>query len=223
MGFSFCMSSCQFLPEEVHTENGTYKRYDFDPYSPTRNPNHGQLLGFYIDKYKYIEHNARNAYGAGTYVCVGEATVENGNYLLVYAGITGPSEPIGIASAWLSLPYDNIVVGQEYSCLLPGNELEIYTKDGKYLGDYFVDEPYTVYPDMVSRYVPVSDITVVYEKNTNSVIQGRFTAEFELNLENGIRTITLDNGLFRFLRNHDGYITGYSYERWMKENRNWGM
>ena len=215
MGLSFCMSSCYLIPEEVHTDNGTYKRYDFDPYSKTREPNRGQLFGFYIDNYKYIEVSTHKQIGWATYVSFGEAMVEDDCYLLVSAQITGPVEPIGIYSVWLSLPYGDIVTGQEYTCSLRGNALNIYTKNDEYLGDSFVGDAYNW--GYYWRYVPVTSVSVVYDKNTDYEIQGHFTAEVELNLESGIRTITLENGVFRFFRNDTGFYRSYTYEDWLKD------
>ena len=91
--------------------------------------------------------------------------------------------------------------------------------DETFQGVPFVDAYETFYPTMAQRTIPITSVTVEYELINETQIQGSFTADAELNLEDGIRKITLDNGVFRLLKNKDGYISQYTYNGWLNDER----
>ena len=140
-------------------------------------------------------------------------------------------DPIGVEDIQIALPYSNVEIGRKYSCEVEG-AIRIATPGDSFQEEPFNDDYYSFYGGIAIRIVPIKSVTVEYERNdelsgkTDYQINGCFTAEVDLNLQDGIRTITLDNGIFRLIKVPDpinGYNTAFTYEDWLNRRLTWSQ
>lgn len=218
IGFSFLIQGCDLL--KPTTEEKSYDKYDFDPYSLRRDPYRGQLLGFYIMGNKQIEHRSMVYGQTFTHLTWNIVSIGDAHYIVIQTQMDFDSyDPIGVQKIWIAFPYIDIEIGCKYSSCLEGSAITIITPEDNFQGVPFVDAFETFYPNMAQRTIPITSVAVEYELINETQIQGSFTADAELNLEDGIRMITLDSGVFRLLKNRDGYNTRYTYDDWLNNER----
>lgn len=210
-----------------------YDYYDFDPYSPTRNP-YESMIGFYIDNQRFISGSSHNMYGWETHVGWDKVTIEGRNRILLVADMIADElwDPFCIEEIWLSLPYDEITPGQWYAVYDPDNAIEIYTQDNTYHGVPFADDDLkscygagTVC--IYSQYIQISSMNVKYDSIIEDIdnhtkhygiIDGSFNAEAVLNLKSGAKRITIENGVFH-LAEVKTTKERLSYKKWLEQGR----
>lgn len=219
------LTSCNLMHPE--TKEKTYDKYDFDPYSPRRSLIRGNLLGFYIMGNKHIErYTTPGIFGISeTELIWNIVSIGDEEYIIIETDLFNDSyDPIGVEDILIALPYTNVEIGRKYSCDIEG-AIRIITPGNSFHEVPFDDDDYSPFGSMAIRIVPIKSLTVEYERNdefsgkTDYQINGCFTAEVDLNLQDGVRTITLDNGVFRLIK----YNTAYTYEDWLNSRLMWGQ
>ena len=193
LNITFLFSSC----EKFH------QLFNDDPYSDSKNDDYS-LIGFYWDGVKYVQSSNTLLLGKDTRVSWDIVKIDEKEYIIVYSGVGGGIDmPMHIYELWLIFPYQDVILGKEYtadiypSAIHGGAPYNIFLVNGKESNDFRI--PITA--------------SVKYSKKGKN-IQGSFTATGTMEMVDGsIKDIVLENGTFN-LSYSSNYIKAWSVEKW---------
>lgn len=205
-----------------------YDSGDFNPWSDRHNPNIS-LLGFYIGNTMLCQVQERSSlFVVDTEVWCGEVTVDDMEYLLVYARLytfedlywednNGNIIRIG-GSIWLCLPFDNVTIGEKIAIDNPDNAI-LCSK--RLISD--LDNNEQRYKDTRLKTLSFESLSVVYEDITDNNITCSFEGEVFLDCIKEPTTIKIEYGKVQIFRRGDrsNCLTYESWQKYSRENLNW--